>query len=118
MRVRLARIAHARSGDKADRIDIGLFAYDTATWPVLVREVTAERVAQHFAWMARGPVAGHVLENILALKFVIDGALQGGAARNLRSDNLGKTAAAVLLRMEVEITDEEAARLPRLQSGG
>ena len=118
MKVRLARIAHARSGDKADRIDIGLFAYDAATWPVLVREVSAERVAQHFAWMARGPVVCHVLENILALKFVIDGALQGGAARNLRSDNLGKTAAAVLLRMDVEVTDEEAARLPRLQSGG
>ena len=85
---------------------------------MLVREVSAERVAQHFAWMARGPVVCHVLENILALKFVIDGALQGGAARNLRSDNLGKTAAAVLLRMDVEVTDEEAARLPRLQSGG
>jgi len=117
MRLRLARIAHARSGDKADRIDIGLFAFDAATWPVLVREVTADRVARHFAWMARGPVACHVLENILALKFVIDGALQGGAARNLRSDNLGKTLGGALLRLVVDVPDEVAAGLPRLQSG-
>src|SRR5947209_16338912 len=31
MRVGLWKIAHARSGDKADRADIGLFAYDAPT---------------------------------------------------------------------------------------
>jgi hypothetical protein len=115
MKIRLARIAHARSGDKADRADIGLFAYDAPSYEVLKREVTAERVAQHFAWIAQGPVERYPLDNILALKFVLNRALQGGVARSLRSDNLGKTIAAALLRLEIELPDAEAATLPRLR---
>jgi hypothetical protein len=115
MKLRLARIAHARSGDKGDRADIGLFAYDAASYAVLKREVTTERVAVHFAWIAEGPVERYPLDNILAIKLVLNRALQGGAARSLRSDNLGKTIAAALLRMEIEIPDAEAATLPRLR---
>ena len=111
MRVRLARIAHARSGDKADRADIGLFARDEAAYAVLDREVTAQRVAAHFEWIARGPVERYPLPNLLALKLVLNGALQGGAARSLRSDNLGKTIAGALLRLEVELSEAEAAQL-------
>lgn len=114
MRVRLAQIAHARSGDKGDRADIGLFAYDAPTYAVLEQAVTAERVAAHFAWLGTASVDRYPLPNLLALKFVLNGALAGGAARSLRSDNLGKTAGAVLLRMEIEIDDAVAATLPRL----
>jgi hypothetical protein len=110
MRVPLWRIAHARSGDKADRADIGLFAYDAETYAVLKREVTKERVAEHFAAIARGPVELWPLDNLLALKIVLNGALQGGAARSLRMDNLGKNVAAALLRMEIEAPEG----LPRL----
>lgn len=116
MKVLLARIAHARSGDKADRADIGLFAYDAPSYAVIKREVTAERVAAHFAWLAEGPVERYPLDNILALKFVLNRALQGGAARSLRSDNLGKTIGAVLLRMQIDIDPVEAAGLPRLRA--
>jgi len=42
---------------------------------------------------------------------VLNGALQGGAARSLRMDNLGKNVAAQLLRMEIEAP----ADLPRLK---
>ncbi|HVC10163.1 MAG TPA: hypothetical protein VNE59_00865 [Burkholderiales bacterium] len=113
MRVPLWRIAHARSGDKADRADIGLFAYDAETYAVLKREVTPERIAAHFAALARGPVAVYPLDNLLALKIVLEGALQGGAARSLRMDNLGKNVAAALLRMEIDAP----ATLPRLAAG-
>ena len=60
MKVQLWRIAHARSGDKGDKADIGLFAYDAPTYAVLKREVTRERLAAHFAAMGAGPVAEHV----------------------------------------------------------
>ncbi len=110
MRVPLWRIAHARSGDKADRADIGLFAYDAETYAVLKREVTAERIAAHFAALARGPVEVYALDNLLALKIVLNEALQGGAARSLRMDNLGKNVAAALLRMEIDAP----ATLPRI----
>jgi hypothetical protein len=108
----LWRIAHARSGDKADRADIGLFAYDAETYAVLKREVTKERLAAHFGDMANGPVELWPLDNLLALKIVLNGALQGGAARSLRMDNLGKNVAAQLLRMEIEAPEN----LPRLKS--
>ncbi len=110
MKVGLWQIAHARSGDKADRSDIGLFAYDAPTYAVLKREVTPARLAAHFADTCKGPVEVYPLDNLLALKIVLNAALQGGAARSLRMDNLGKTIAAALLRMEVEAP----ATLPRL----
>ena len=110
MRVPLWKIAHARSGDKADRADIGLFAWDAPTYAVLKREVTAERVKAHFLAMCDGPVELWPLDNLLALKIVLNGALQGGAARSLRMDNLGKNVAAQLLRMEIEAPPD----LPRL----
>ena len=110
MKVGLWKIAHARSGDKADRSDIGLFAYDAPTYEVLKREVTQERIAAHFADTCKGPVEIYPLDNLLALKIVLNAALQGGAARSLRMDNLGKNVAAALLRMEIEAP----ADLPRL----
>ena len=113
MRVPLWKIAHARSGDKADRADIGLFAWDAPTYAVLKREVTPERVAAHFRELCEGPVELWPLDNILALKIVLNRALQGGAARSLRMDNLGKVIAAQLLRMEIEAP----ADLPRLCAG-
>jgi hypothetical protein len=117
MKVRLAQIAHARSGDKGDRADIGLFAYDAPSYAVLKRAVTIERVAAHFAWLGTSSVDRYPLDNLLALKLVLNGALSGGAARSLRSDNLGKTVGAALLRLEIEIDDAEAAQLPRLAGG-
>jgi hypothetical protein len=112
MRVPLWKIAHARSGDKADRADIGLFAWDAPTYAVLKREVTAERLAAHFASICEGPVELWPLDNILAIKIVLNRALQGGAARSLRMDNLGKAVGARLLRMEIEAPPD----LPRLRS--
>jgi hypothetical protein len=110
--VRLVEIAHARSGDKADRADIGLFAWDEAGYRVLVESVTSGRVAAHFAHLLGSADPARVqrfeLPQLLALKFVLDGALGGGAAHSLRSDNLGKTIAAQLLRMDLELPDDDA----------
>jgi hypothetical protein len=107
LRIPLVRIAHARSGDKADWVDFGLFAWNEAGYRLMEREVTAERVQAHFApWLA-GEVDAWPLPNILALKLVLKGALQGGGARNLRLDNLGKAMAGALLRLEIEVTQAE-----------
>ena len=110
MKVGLWKIAHARSGDKADRADIGLFAYDAPTYAVLKREITCERLAEHFSAICKGPVEIYPLDNLLALKIVLNSALQGGASRSLRMDSLGKSVAAQLLRMEIDVPDT----LPRL----
>lgn len=107
VRIPLARLAHARSGDKADWVDFGLFAWNAEGYAILEREVTAERVRAHFAPWLPGEVDAWPLPNILALKFVLKGALQGGGARNLRLDNLGKAMAGALLRMEIEVSVAE-----------
>ena len=110
MKIRLADIAHARSGDKADWVDFGLFAWNAAGYAVLEREVTAARVQAHFAPWLPGEVQRWPLPNILALKLVLHDALQGGGARNLRLDNLGKAMAAALLRMTIDVDEAELAR--------
>ena len=115
MKMRLAEFAHARSGDKADRADIGLFAWDDVGYQALLELVTPLRVAEHFAHLMGSTDASRVerypLPNILAIKWVLNGALSGGAAHSLRSDNLGKTIAAQMLRMEVELDQPQAAAL-------
>ena len=108
-KIQLARLAHARSGDKADWVDFGLFAWNEAGYAVLAREVTAPRVQAHFAPWLPGRVECWTLPNILAIKLVLHGALQGGGARNLRLDNLGKSMAAALLRMDIDMSDDELA---------
>lgn len=105
MRVQLVRIAHARGGDKGDKADLSLFAYDAETYAVLKQAVSAECVAAHFAGIVRGRVDCYPMDKLLALKFVLHDALDGGAAHSLRSDNLGKSLAAGLLRMEIEVPD-------------
>ncbi|BDG59441.1 acyclic terpene utilization AtuA family protein [Caldinitratiruptor microaerophilus] len=102
-RVRLIDLAHGRAGDKGDASDISLFAYNEEAWQILREHVTAERVAEYFRPIATGPVERYEVPNVRALKFIVHGALGGGAPRSLRSDNLGKTMAAALLRMELDL---------------
>ncbi len=104
-RIRLIEICHARSGDKGDASDISLFANDDAAWEIIRKHVTRERVAEYFKPVATGPVERWEVPNVQALKFLVHGALGGGAPRSLRSDNLGKTFAAALLRMEITVEE-------------
>ncbi|HLN64370.1 MAG TPA: hypothetical protein VK464_22855 [Symbiobacteriaceae bacterium] len=104
-KVRLLDICHARSGDKGDASDISLFANDEAAWNLIRRYVTRERVESYFRPVAKGPVDRWEVPNVQALKFLVHGALGGGAPRSLRSDNLGKTFAAALLRMEIDVEE-------------
>ncbi len=100
--MRVADLAHGRSGDKGDTCNVGLVAYDDDGFAVLQREVTAERVREHFGDLVRGTVTRYELPNIRALNFVLTGALDGGGTMSLRSDHLGKVMYAWLLRMEIQ----------------
>ncbi|HZU76260.1 MAG TPA: hypothetical protein VFA70_05815 [Dehalococcoidia bacterium] len=104
-RVQLARIAQARSGDKGDLANVALFAPSAELYEVFRREVTAERVRAHFGNYVRGRVDRHEVPNVRALNFVLHEALDGGAARSLRSDPLGKSYGSLLLRLEIEVED-------------
>jgi len=100
-KVRLYELAHARSGDKGDTANVGLIARTPEYYPLLVREVTAARVARHFRGMITGPVERYELPNLHALNFLLHGALDGGGTVSLKTDAQGKVFSTALLRMEV-----------------
>ena len=103
MKAPLSRIAHTRSGDKGDTCNIGVIALNERDYPILAREVTAERVKRHFGNLVRGPVERFELPNLGALNFLLHGALGGGGTVSLRTDAQGKTFGAALLSMEIEL---------------
>lgn len=111
MKVRLLDVAHARSGDKGDTANVGLIALQSAWYPALAKYVTRDRVAAHFKGVITGGVERYELPNLIALNFLLHGALDGGGTLSLKTDAQGKVFSTALLRMIVEIPDEEAVAL-------
>ena len=109
-RVALRELCGYRAGDKGDVADIALFADDEEVYALIAREVTAERVKAHFGTMVTGSVDRYEAHNVLALNFVLQGALGGGGPRSLRADSLGKTLGGALVRLEIDAPDELASR--------
>ena len=105
-RVKLVRIAHARSGDKGDTANVGLIALKPEFYPLLVQTVTAERVKEHFAGICLGAVQRFELPNLGALNFLLHESLDGGGTLSLKADAQGKTYSAALLRMEIDIPED------------
>ena len=105
MKIPLSQIAHARSGDKGDVSNIGLIAYKEEDYPILVREVTAERVKAHFKEFVKGKVERFELPNLGALNFLLHESLGGGGTVSLRTDAQGKTFGAALLRIEIDVEE-------------
>jgi hypothetical protein len=106
--VPLLRLAHARSGDKGDTANVGVIALRPEWYPILERELTAERVAAHFAGIIAGPVERYELPNLCALNFLLHGALDGGGTVSLKTDAQGKVFSTALLRMVLELPAHEA----------
>jgi hypothetical protein len=111
LRIRLTKLAHARSGDKGDTANVGLIALREQFYPLLVREVTASRVKEHFRGICKGDVERFELPNLGALNFLLHESLGGGGTLSLMTDAQGKTFSTALLRMEIEVSDEEVRRL-------
>lgn len=100
---KLIELAHARSGDKGNKVNIGLIANRSEDYSILVREVTAERVKQHFAEVCEGKVERFELPNLEAMNFLLHEALDGGGTMALKADPQGKTYSSALLRMEIDV---------------
>lgn len=111
MKVSLLKLAHARSGDKGDTANVGLIALKDEYYPLLVEHVTAEAVKQHFGPMVKGDVERFELPNLGALNFLLHEALGGGGTLSLMTDAQGKTFSTALLRMNIDLPDEQAESL-------
>lgn len=111
MKVELLKLAHARSGDKGDTANVGIIGLRDEFYPILVREVTADKVKAHFGEMVKGEVERFELPNLKALNFLLHESLGGGGTLSLMTDAQGKTFSTALLRMKVELSDTEAELL-------
>jgi hypothetical protein len=102
-KVLLKDIAHGRSGDKGDAANIGVIAYEQKGYEIIRKHLTAERVKKHFEGICFGEVERFELPNIRAINFLLHNTLGGGGTVSLKHDAQGKTLAAAILRMEIEI---------------
>lgn len=113
MRIPLYRLAHARSGDKGDTVNVGVIALEPEYYDLLAERLTAERVKAHFGGLVKGEVERYDLPNLGALNFLLHHALGGGGTVSLMTDAQGKTFSTAMLRLELEVPDELAARFVR-----
>jgi hypothetical protein len=107
--VPLYRMAHGRTGDKGDRSNISVIAYRPEFFPLLVEQMTEERVAALFRHRAPTQVRRYVLPKLGALNFVLDNVLDGGVNDSLNLDTHGKGLAFLLLDLEIAMPAELTA---------
>ena len=101
-KIKLGQIAHARSGDKGDGSNVGIFAHSPEDYEFLRKTLTPERVKQHFGSICFGKVVRYEAPNMLALNFILHDSLGGGGSESLKTDAQGKTHGLALLEMEIE----------------
>src|SRR5437899_13111417 len=110
MKIPLLKLRDGRSGDKGDTANIGLIALRHDFYPLLVREVTEARVKEEFKGICKGAVERFELPNLGALNFLLHESLGGGGTLSLMTDAQGKTFSMALLRIEIEVDEEDAMR--------
>ena len=101
MKLRVYDLAHARSGDKGNSVNISVIAYDDRAYRHLVKHLTEKCVMEHFAHLSKGATKRFELPKIRALNFVLSDALGGGVNSNLSTDVHGKSFSSFLLSIEV-----------------
>lgn len=102
-RRKLSEFAEARSGDKGDGSNVGVFVRTQADYDLIRRVLTPERVKRHFAGICKGEVERYEAPNLLALNFILHDSLGGGGSESLRTDAQGKTHGMALLQMEIDV---------------
>jgi hypothetical protein len=101
--VPLHRLAHARSGDKGNRLNIAVVCRNPVSYAVLAEELTAERVAEVFASRRPSAVNRYELPKLFAFNFVLDDVLEGGVNSSLGLDGHGKSLSFLLLAMSIRV---------------
>ena len=109
--VPLYRLAHGRTGDKGNRSNISVIAWDARLWDVLVAQVTEDAVRRQFAHRKPSGVTRYLLPQLHAMNFVLDDVLDGGVNDSLNLDTHGKALAYLLLDMTIAVPAELAGFL-------
>ncbi|WP_051817532.1 acyclic terpene utilization AtuA family protein [Streptomyces sp. NRRL S-1813] len=101
----LGRVAGARSGDKGGSANVGVWARTDQAWRWLAHELTVERFRELLPETAGLPVDRHVLPNLRALNFVVDGLLGEGVAAQARFDPQAKAVGEWLRARHMDIPE-------------
>ncbi len=94
--------AHARTGDKGNKVNISVIAYKPEDYDLLVQQVTEARVMEHFAHRKPTKVVRYLLPLLGAMNFVIDDVLDGGVNDSLNLDMHGKALSFHLLTLGID----------------
>lgn len=106
----LYQFAHGRTGDKGNRSNISVIAYDARNYEHLVTHVTEDAVRALFRERRPTSVTRYLVPSLQAMNFVLDGVLDGGVNDALNLDTHGKALSFRLLQLEIPVP-------PRLASG-
>ncbi len=105
MRIPLSRLAYSRSGDKGDGSNVGVVAYTPEGYEIIKRELTPQRVKEHFRDICFGKVVRYEAPNLLALNFILHDSLGGGGSESLKTDAQGKTHGLGILYMTIDVPE-------------
>lgn len=100
--MKLRSLAYTRSGDKGANANIGVAAMTPEGYQIICEKLTASRVKAFFAKLNPRHVHRYELPNLLALNFVLEGVLEGGGNRSLRTDAQGKSLGQALLEISLD----------------
>lgn len=106
--VSLHTLAHARAGDKGNRLNISLICHHPQFYPFLAEQVNEEAVAGLFQCRSPTTIKRYDLPNLKAFNFVLDDVLEGGVNNSLMLDKHGKGLSYLLLSLKVQIPEEMA----------
>lgn len=117
MRVPLREVAFARSGDKGDTANVGVIAIAESAYTYLVKHVTSDEIKRYFSNVCRGRVERFELPNLFALNFLLHESLGGGGTVSLMLDAQGKTFAASILGLEIDVPESVIDDCRRVLAG-
>jgi len=107
----LREIAHSRAGDKGDTSNVSVIAYQPNFYPLVLAQVTPERVREHFRGIVKGTITRYELPTLHAINLVMEQALGGGVTRSLSLDPHGKSYSALILTLSIDVSEDIAHEL-------
>ena len=97
--------------------NVGVIALCPSAYSVLVQNLTSSDVKRHFKGVCRGEVERFELPNLYALNFLLHESLGGGGTVSLMLDAQGKTFAAGILGLELDVPAAVLEECDRVRSG-
>lgn len=108
LNVELWQVAHGRAGDKGNRSNISVIAWDAQFYPLIAGQITVERVKEQFSSRQPTRVYRFDLPNLHAFNFVLDDVLEGGVNSSLNLDGHGKALSFHLLAISIKVPSRMA----------